>query len=98
MNGPIIQPNAEITMAISIAYKDVLTLEEGAYFLNYTPGVIKNKVKAGQLPYHRETGKSQIYFLKTELVEWVRALRNMTVDEIESEANGKLQELLKTHA
>lgn len=70
---------------------DFLTIEQAAIFVNLAKATIYALCSMGKIPVLKK-GK-RLYFVKTELTEWLRSGRKKTNDEIELEAinyvNGK---------
>ena len=62
-----------------------LTVQEAADFLNLTTPTIYSKVSRGELPFMKRS--KRLYFSKEELLNYVKAGRQQTNAEIESEAN-----------
>lgn len=66
-----------------------LTVKQAADFLNLTRATIYSKVSRGELPYNKQ-GK-QLYFLRNELIDYVKKGRIKTNAEIEAEAGNYLK-------
>lgn len=75
-----------------IMAKEVLTLEEAAFFMGMTKSTLYKMTHKHELPFFRPNGK-MIYFEKSELLKWMRSGREMTEKEIEEAARLKIQEL-----
>jgi len=58
----------------------LLTVDGAAQFLDCTKPTIYQKTSAGELPYMKR-GK-RLYFLKADLIAYLKAGRNKTVEEI----------------
>ncbi len=63
----------------------LLTVEEAANFLNIKKSTMYAKVSKRDIP-HSKQGK-RLYFLKTDLIEWVKKGRVKTQEEIEQNVN-----------
>lgn len=61
-----------------------LTLKEAAAFLNLKPASIYNKTASRELP-HIKRG-NRLYFLESDLREYLNGGRQMTAAEVEAEA------------
>ena len=68
---------------------DLVTIEEAARFLKLSVATVYSKVCRNELPFNKH-GK-RLYFLKSELMEWIRAGRVKTVDEIRQDVNQRFQ-------
>lgn len=67
------------------AVDQYLTVDETAKFLNLSVPTIYSKVSKRELPYSKR-GK-RLYFLKSDLEDYLKGGRVKTVQEIESEAD-----------
>ena len=73
---------------VAIESEKFLTVNETAEFLNLAVPTIYGLIHARQIPFNKRT--KRIYFLKSDLVEWVKAGRRKTLVEIEMEASNYL--------
>ncbi len=62
---------------------DLIAIEEASSFLKLSVSTVYSKVCRNELPYNKH-GK-RLYFLKSELIEWIKAGRVRTVDEIKDD-------------
>lgn len=76
------------------AGKEVLSLEETAVFMNVTKSNLYHMTHEQTIPFYKPGGK-MCYFEKSELLKWMRRNRVSSMEEIEEEANSRLQELSK---
>ena len=77
--------------------KQVLTCEEAAIFMGLTRSSLYKMTHEHEIPFYRPNGK-RVYFEKSELLNWIRSVRNSSQKEIEEEAKRKIQELaMKTY-
>lgn len=79
---------------ILFAAKEVLSLEEAAIFMNVTKSNLYRMTHEQTIPFYKPGGK-MCYFEKSELLAWMRKNRVSSMEEIEKEANERLQELAK---
>ncbi len=63
----------------------LLTVQEAAHYLSLTVPTIYSKVSKGELPVMKRS--KRLYFSKKELLEYVKAGRQLTNAAIESNAN-----------
>lgn len=64
--------------------EQLLTVQEAADFLKLSVPTLYSKVSRGELPYMKRS--KRLYFSKEELHEYVKAGRNLTNEEVKSEA------------
>lgn len=64
---------------------DLVTIEEASSFLKLSVATVYSKVCRNELPFNKN-GK-RLYFFKSELMEWIKAGRVKTVDEIRQDVN-----------
>lgn len=67
---------------------ELLVIEDAAKFLNLAVPTIYGKVSNNSIPYNKQ-GK-RLYFLKSELIEYIKQGRNKTNLEIEKDAESYL--------
>ena len=77
---------------ICYAAKEVLNLEEAADFLGVAKSTLYKMTHLNQLPYVKPAGKL-IFFEKKALLDWVRGVKEMSEEEIRTEAANRLREL-----
>jgi len=68
---------------------ELLSVPQTAEFLRLTIPTIYSKVSKGELPCMKRSNR--IYFSRIELMEYLKAGRKKTVDEIEAEAEKYIQ-------
>lgn len=68
---------------------ELLVIEDAAKFLNLAVPTIYGKVSNNSIPYNKR-GK-RLYFLKSELIEYIKQGRNKTNLEIEKDAESYLK-------
>lgn len=66
-----------------------LIIEDAAKFLNLAVATIYGKVSDNSIPYMKQ-GK-RLYFLKSDLIEYLKKGRNKTNSEIEQDAHNYLK-------
>ena len=64
---------------------EFLTVEEASAFLTLSLPTVYSKVSKKELPYMKQ-GK-RLYFLKSDLIEYIKDGRVKTVSEVEAEAD-----------
>lgn len=79
---------------ILFAAKEVLSLEEAAIFMNVTKSNLYHMTHEQIIPFYKPGGK-MCYFEKSELLKWMRRNRVSSMEEIEKEAEQRLQRLGK---
>lgn len=62
----------------------LLNVKEAAKFLNLSVQTIYLMVSRGDIPVNKKNHR--LYFLKSELTDWIKQGRKLTNDEIEKEA------------
>lgn len=72
--------------------KPILTLSETALFLGVKESQIYKLTSQKAIPHSKPNGKI-IYFVRDELIEWVRQGRVMTTSEINHAAQSRLQSM-----
>lgn len=68
--------------------EQVMTIKEASSFLNLTVPTIYSKVAKRELPVNKQRGR--LYFLKSELMEYIKKGRRATNDEINFETSDYL--------
>ena len=68
--------------------EQTLTIKEAASFLSLSVPTIYGLVQKAIIPVSKP-GK-RLYFLKSELIEWIKEGRRKTIDEIGQSANSSL--------
>lgn len=68
--------------------EQLMTIKEAASFLNLTVTTIYSKVSRRELPVNKQRGR--LYFLKSELMDYIKQGRRATNDEIDIEASDYL--------
>ncbi len=69
----------------------LLTVPETAIFLDLAEPTIYTKNSRGQLPSIKPPGSKRIYFLKSDLIEYLKKSRRKTNAEITGEAESYLK-------
>ena len=59
---------------------EVLTIEQAAGLLNLSKQTVYGMVSARKIPFCKPTG-AQLYFLRSDLIEWLRKHRTATTEE-----------------
>lgn len=63
-----------------------LTVKEAASFLNITVPTLYSKNSRGELPSCKPQGSKRLFFLKSDLIEYLKQGRRKTTFEIKTEA------------
>lgn len=69
--------------------KQLLNVKEAAKFLNLSAQTIYLMVSRGDIPVNKKNHR--LYFLKSELTDWIKQGRKLTNDEIEKESVNYLE-------
>ena len=64
-----------------------MTLEETSKFVHLTKSSIYGLVHKNKIPYHK---KGKLYFLKSEIIEWLKSGKHHSKQEIETLADDYL--------
>jgi excisionase family DNA binding protein len=89
--------NAMVNTVNQSDTKQLLTVKEAAKFLNLTVQTIYLMVSRGDIPVNKKNRR--LYFLKSELTEWIKQGRQLTNSEIENDAVNYLKpKNSKSHA
>lgn len=70
---------------LAVDYDKLMTVKDAAEFLNLAVPTIYGLIHDSQIPFNKRT--KRIYFLKSDLLEWIKAGRRKTRAEIEMEAS-----------
>lgn len=65
---------------IPSAVDDVLSIEQAANLLTLSTQTVYSLVSARKIPFSKPTG-ARLYFLRSELIEWLKSNRTATVGE-----------------
>ncbi len=68
---------------------DLLTVNEAAKYLDLAVGTIYSMVSRGEIPVNKKRGR--LYFLRSELTEWIKSGRRKTTAEIRVDAMNSLK-------
>jgi len=68
---------------------ELLTVQACAKFLNLSVPTIYGKISRNELPFMKKS--KRVYFLKTDLIKFLKTGRVQTVSEIEAEASQYLK-------
>lgn len=66
--------------AIPQPVEEVLTIQQAAALLDLTTQTVYGFVSARKLPFYKPTG-AKLYFLRSELIDWLKSHRNSTIEE-----------------
>lgn len=73
--------------------EELLNITGVSNLLSLKKPTIYGLVHKGIIPHHKKRGR--LYFLRAELIEWVKSGRRKTIDEIESEPEQFLKPVKK---
>lgn len=74
-----------VNMDVNAFEERLLTVDEVARYLGYTPGTVRNKVSAGEIPYEKLPSGAVRFRLST-IDAWVSSGRNGTAENAPTEA------------
>jgi excisionase family DNA binding protein len=69
---------------------EFLTSKDAASYLDISTDQLYKLNSGGKIPSYRPTG-GKVYYLKTELIEWVLSGRRATIREVNSKVNNSLK-------
>ena len=72
----------EIRNLSFIGFKEILSVDEAAIFMDLSRSHIYKLCQRSEIKHFRSKGGKNIYFRKKDLSEWMLAKECMTVDEI----------------
>lgn len=78
----LLQELQEIKHAALLAAKPILTTDEAATFMGVTKCNLYKLVHEKRIPYYKSAGGKFTYFKRTELEQWLTAVRVSTDDEL----------------
>jgi len=73
--------------------EELLILPGVSTLLNLADSTIYGLVHRGEIPHHKKGGR--LYFLRSELLDWIKSGRRKTLAEIEAEPEQYLKPLKK---
>ena len=79
----------------SVSTKKILTVDELANYLNTARQTIYGWINQKKIPYHKHPTGRKVYFVQTEIDEWLTSNRRATTVEIEAEADRHIEEQKK---
>tara|TARA_R110002049_G_C9170440_1_gene561895 strand:- start:3947 stop:4276 length:330 start_codon:yes stop_codon:yes gene_type:complete len=78
------QLNLTLANNLSVSEDPILTIDELAEFISMTKGSIYGLVHKNAIPYHK---KGKLYFLKSEIIEWIKGGKRETKSSLHEKAN-----------
>ncbi len=69
-----------------MAEKTIISNTEAANLLGVTLSALKSMRHKHTIPYYKNKTGSRVYYLKSELEEWMLATRIATADEVKEKA------------
>ncbi len=78
------QLNLSLGNQLSAPDDPILTINELAELLSMTKGSIYGLVHKNAIPYHK---KGKLYFLKSEILEWIKSGKRETKSSLDQKAN-----------
>jgi excisionase family DNA binding protein len=78
------QLNITLANKLSATEDPLLTIEELAEFISMTKGSIYGLVHKNAIPYHK---KGKLYFLKSEIIDWIKSGKRETKSSLHEKAN-----------
>ena len=76
----------EIEKRIDLSINELMDVEGAAKFLKTTKGGIYGLVHKHKIPHYKPLGK-KLYFMKLDLLDWVKSSRILTDEEIKNLAD-----------
>lgn len=73
--------------------EEILSIKEAAALLKLSVKTVYLKIQGREIPHYKKSNR--LYFLHTELIEWIKTGRQKTKEEIQAEA---LQHLARKRA
>ncbi|WP_020598684.1 helix-turn-helix domain-containing protein [Spirosoma panaciterrae] len=70
----------------SIPTDELLTVGQAAELLNVTNATIYGYIFERKIPFCKPSGGGRIYFIKSELVAWIKQGRQSTAQELDEES------------
>ncbi len=65
---------------------ELLDLNQAAEYLKLKPSYIYSLIHQKKIPYYKPLGK-RVYFIKAELIKWIKESKIKSVDEVEEDYN-----------
>ncbi|GAB4035498.1 helix-turn-helix transcriptional regulator [Spirosoma jeollabukense] len=69
---------------------ELLSVGQAADLLNLTSATVYGMVYEKRIPFCKPPGSSRLYFVRSELLEWVRNGRKATAEELDEQARLQL--------
>ena len=79
----------------SVSAKKILTVDELAQYMNIARQTIYGWINQKKIPYHKHPTGRKVYFVQTEIDEWLTSNRRATTAEIDAEATRHIEEQKK---
>ena len=76
----------EIKQLINHQNLELLDLNQAAEYLKLKPSYIYSLIHQKKIPYYKPLGK-RVYFIKAELIKWIKESKIKSVDEVEEDYN-----------
>ncbi|WP_420147570.1 helix-turn-helix transcriptional regulator [Spirosoma sp.] len=65
---------------------ELLNVTQAAQLLNLTTATVYGMVYEKRIPFSKPAGSGRLYFVRSELIEWVKNGRKSTADELDEQA------------
>lgn len=65
---------------------ELLTVGQAAELLNVTSATVYGMVYEKRIPFNKPLGSGRLYFVRSELIEWVKNGRKATTSELDEQA------------
>ena len=75
-----------------ILQKNILDFEQACLYLRVSDSFLYKKTANNEIPFRKPSNR-KLYFLKSELDEWLTRDKPQTAEQLESEAQSIIQEL-----
>ena len=81
------QLNLSLSRDKSLQEDEFMTIDELSKFISMTKGSIYGLVHKNTIPYHK---KGKLYFLKSEIMDWIKSGKQETNASLQDRANDYL--------
>ena len=79
----------------SASTKKIMTVDELSSYANLAKATIYGLTSKNQIPYHKSPKGRKLYFVKSDIDEWLTSNRRATTAEIEAQAIRHIEEQKK---
>ena len=83
-------------IAQNILQKEILNLDEASQFLDLKASYVYKLTSSNKIPFYSPLGK-KLYFMRSELEQWITNSRRSTVAEMEQQASDYISKKSRSH-